>query len=662
MTPLSTPLDLQLGQLFSSNLERTSYTLNLYRRLYTLPAFIHADDVSPKLFDYCLRRNFFVNILAYQGDRIFLKRSFGTSLGWELPGGSVRSRGDELYEDAVSRIIERDIPNVEIGELRPVSYIEKTYRCQGRSTTHYGLTFLGRVRSPRRREIERNENIKGMFISIHDKEEISRIRGIDRRIVYHATHSLGTDRADEHIESLDDEIVSTRQISQLAHKLDAALVHPIGRFFSSRKIKHNLLSRIEETHLILDVACGDDSFAFELAKRGQFCVGNDIQWVQVHKLIDTKPSAIKNLVFTNHDACKLPFKGKFDVVLCKNMLHHMDRKEDLLSLLTSLRRVAKRRILIVDPERPSDGPWNARLWHWYYVNILNDQGERFLTEPLFRELISDFFREDGIVVNYDTIVTIKGKFMLAEVNLNPEPGEQGESPRFFEISGEQILERGGQNVKLVIFDLDGLIVDTESLFFVAMKRALEEQGVSISEEDYVKHDLQNGVSLVRKLAESGRLRDKEFAEKRLHEIYAGLLETNLEPMPGAVAAVRRLGERYRLALFTSSRSAYIDLILKKLDLGREFELIVSREMITKFKPDPEGVKKVLSELQVAPEGCVVIEDSKRGLRAAKAAGVPCIVIPNRLTESEDYSEADVVAASLNTLSVELIEGVARGHD
>jgi SAM-dependent methyltransferase len=410
--PFNIDVELDLGKLYESNTEQTRFTLAFYKVLYDLPTVIHQDDVTPELFAYCQRRDFFVNVLAYSRDRIFLRRAIGPTLGWELPGSAIKSRGNETVQDAALRIIKRDIETIDIGELRPIAYIEKTYHCRGVSVTHHGITFLGRARHVTPEAIIRDETIKGRFVRLTDELEFARISSPDQKICSLAIPFI-SNNPDAHM-SIERELQSTEQVSWLARVLDRYVLRPIGRRFCSRKIKREILRQLGAHEYFLDVACGDDPFIFDISKIARFCVGNDVHWPQIKILLEMMGRP-KTVIFTNHDACDLAFKKQFDVTLCKNLLHHVPARVQLESLLRSLRKVS-RRIVIVDPEDPRSSGIKARMWHHWYVRYMKDQGERFFSFNQFSALLKEFYH-DADVKCYK-LETLKGHFMFAIITLN----------------------------------------------------------------------------------------------------------------------------------------------------------------------------------------------------------------------------------------------------
>lgn len=209
-------------------------------------------------------------------------------------------------------------------------------------------------------------------------------------------------------------------------------------------------------------------------------------------------------------------------------------------------------------------------------------------------------------------------------------------------------------IKAVIFDLDGLLIDTERIFFDSMARVLRKRNITIELEDYVGKDLQNGASVLESIRSSGALLDLYAVQREIYDVYGSALRDGIRPMPGAIEAVERLRVDYKLAIATSSRFKFVRLALTALGIEDSFNVIVSRESIRNLKPEPDCLRMVMKTLKLDAQECVLLEDSLRGLRAATKINMPCIVIPNELTREGRYDEAIAVVDSLWSVTPELI--------
>jgi HAD superfamily hydrolase (TIGR01509 family) len=138
-------------------------------------------------------------------------------------------------------------------------------------------------------------------------------------------------------------------------------------------------------------------------------------------------------------------------------------------------------------------------------------------------------------------------------------------------------------------------------------------------------------------------------------------EQELPLLPGAVEAVRRLGERWPLGLASSSPTRLIAAVLEATGLAHEFAVTMSTEEVPRGKPAPDVYLAVAGKLGVAPGTCVAIEDSSNGLRAAHAAGMRVVAVPHPVypPQPDALAHADLVVAGLDELTVDALSGPGR---
>jgi len=195
--------------------------------------------------------------------------------------------------------------------------------------------------------------------------------------------------------------------------------------------------------------------------------------------------------------------------------------------------------------------------------------------------------------------------------------------------------------KALLWDHDGVLVDTERLYFQANREVLAEVGAALSEADYKRYLLVTGTGAWHLAAERG-CTEAQIAElKRQRDArYQELLRTEHVEIAGIAELLAELHPHIRMAIVTSSKRADFEVIHRRTTLRQYFELILVREDYKASKPDPEPYLTALARLQLTASECLVIEDSGRGLAAAKAAGLACWVIPSDLTRDSDFSAAD----------------------
>ena len=210
----------------------------------------------------------------------------------------------------------------------------------------------------------------------------------------------------------------------------------------------------------------------------------------------------------------------------------------------------------------------------------------------------------------------------------------------------------------VVFDLDGVLVDSEHVWDEARRQLARERGGRW--HDRASRDMMGMSSLEwsRYMHDVIGLEDAPediSAEvvRRLEEIY----RRDLPLFEGAAAAVERVAARWPLGLASSSNRELIDLVLDLSSLGRLFAATVSSEEVAHGKPAPDVYLEAARRLGVDPDRCAAIEDSENGIRSAKAAGMRVLAIPNpRYPPAEDaLAQADEVLGSLNELGPELVD-------
>ena len=209
----------------------------------------------------------------------------------------------------------------------------------------------------------------------------------------------------------------------------------------------------------------------------------------------------------------------------------------------------------------------------------------------------------------------------------------------------------------ILFDNDGVLVDTEALYFRANREALATVEVVLDETAYVEYFLRQGLGAWH-LAEARGISPQGIAELRAarDRRYFQLVEEAEILIPGVADLLPRLGARFRMAIVTSSEPGPFARTHARTGLLPHFELVLTRVDYTNAKPDPEPYLCAVARLGVPAARCLVIEDSERGLRAAKAAGLACWVIPSGLTAGGDFGAADAVLPDLGAAVGRLLDG------
>ena len=219
-----------------------------------------------------------------------------------------------------------------------------------------------------------------------------------------------------------------------------------------------------------------------------------------------------------------------------------------------------------------------------------------------------------------------------------------------------------QRLSAVIFDLDGVLLESEQVWSAAKRELTIERG-GVWSETAEREML--GMSSTEW---SRYMRDQLRVPMQPSEISAAVVELvasryreELPLIDEADAAVRALGARFRLGLASSSNRQIIDLVLELTGWAALFSVTVSSEEVTHGKPAPDVYLETVRHLGVTAGSCAAIEDSGAGIRSALAAGLTVVAIPNRAypPDPEILRQADVVLDSLSQLEV-VIAGLATG--
>jgi HAD superfamily hydrolase (TIGR01509 family) len=219
------------------------------------------------------------------------------------------------------------------------------------------------------------------------------------------------------------------------------------------------------------------------------------------------------------------------------------------------------------------------------------------------------------------------------------------------------------SLKALIFDCDGVLVDTEQDGHrVAFNRAFAKKGLNVEWDVPLYGELlkiAGGKERMRYYFDTTRwpagVTDKDAFIKELHKLktdcYMQIIDSGQLPLrPGVARLVdEAIAANIALAVCSTSNERAVNLVIERM-LGPErksrFAVILAGDVVSRKKPDPEIYNLVLSELGLQPQECVVIEDSHNGLLAAKSAGTKCLITTNGYTENEDFSEADLVVSEL----------------
>ncbi|WP_455463384.1 HAD family hydrolase [Candidatus Hodarchaeum mangrovi] len=202
-------------------------------------------------------------------------------------------------------------------------------------------------------------------------------------------------------------------------------------------------------------------------------------------------------------------------------------------------------------------------------------------------------------------------------------------------------------IKAIILDMDGLMVDTERLYYTADMLVAEEYGKKISNkviEQMIGQKPLDSMQIFQTFLETEDTPSVLLEKRDLY--FLEMLETDLQPMPGLKKFLDTFYRKIKLAISTGTQSKYLAIILRRLDLQKFFEVIQTSDKIKKGKPDPEIYFRTIERLNLYPFQCIALEDSSNGVKAAKQAGCYVIAIPSWHTKDQDFSNADILLENL----------------
>ena len=208
--------------------------------------------------------------------------------------------------------------------------------------------------------------------------------------------------------------------------------------------------------------------------------------------------------------------------------------------------------------------------------------------------------------------------------------------------------------KAILWDNDGVLVDTEELYFKATQRVLADAGIPLTEADYIELFLIQGRGAFHLAAERGMSAvEVEHLRYDRNALYGRWLSTETRVMADVRRVLEALHGRYVMGVVTSSRQDHFDVIHAQTGLLGFFDFVLTAADFRRVKPDPEPYLRAVERSGCLASECLAIEDSARGLQAARAAGVPCIVVPTRLTRGCEFPGAVSVLPALHELLTRL---------
>ena len=207
-------------------------------------------------------------------------------------------------------------------------------------------------------------------------------------------------------------------------------------------------------------------------------------------------------------------------------------------------------------------------------------------------------------------------------------------------------------VKALIFDFDGLILDTETPEYIAWKEIYQEHGFELPHDEWTKIVGGYGLSTfdaAEHLSQLSQGRLDSVSLRARHSSESGTLIHAQEILPGVLDVIQEAkGLRLKLAIASSSPHAWVDAHANRLGILQHFEVVICADDVGagRTKPNPDLFLMALHQLQIQRNEAVVFEDSPNGVEAAKQAGIFVVAVPNQLTATLNLDGANIVIKSL----------------
>ena len=204
--------------------------------------------------------------------------------------------------------------------------------------------------------------------------------------------------------------------------------------------------------------------------------------------------------------------------------------------------------------------------------------------------------------------------------------------------------------KYLLFDNDGVLVETEQYYFKANVKALAEFGIELSFDVYMEIMARGGNAW--EIATKKGVSKKEIdAKRKKRDIYYQefIQNENIE-ISGVVDVLEELSKHYKMGIVTTSRRVDFDLIHNNLDIVKYMDFTLCVEEYPRSKPHPDPYLAGMKKFNATKEECLIIEDSQRGLTSAVNANIECVVVANEFTKTHDFTKASYKIDNIKDLT------------
>ena len=211
-------------------------------------------------------------------------------------------------------------------------------------------------------------------------------------------------------------------------------------------------------------------------------------------------------------------------------------------------------------------------------------------------------------------------------------------------------------IKAVIFDMDGVLVDTEPLHYITLSKILKKYKYDLTKKEFIMDFVGVGKEIcAEKMSKKLGIPESEILKRR-NIIYRGLMKKARE-RKGAISLVKKLRKNFKVCVATSSKRNEVLIVLKNAKFSGLFKKIVTGSNVKRLKPYPDVYLFAAKKINAKPSECIAIEDTEVGVAAAKTAGMKCIAVPHAFSKKQDFSLADKVVKSLSVIDDKLIQSL-----
>ena len=203
--------------------------------------------------------------------------------------------------------------------------------------------------------------------------------------------------------------------------------------------------------------------------------------------------------------------------------------------------------------------------------------------------------------------------------------------------------------KYILFDNDGVLVETENWYYEANKKALKQLGLNLQRDEYQEIMARGGTAW--ELAINAGITTEIIDKKRVQRdnYYQEFLHTKNLEIPNVKKVLKNLSKKYKMAIVTTSRRVDFELIHKNRGISDYMQFVLCVEDYERAKPYPDPYLKGLELLKASAKDTIVVEDSQRGLISAVNANIECVIVKNEFTKTHDFSKANYFIDTLEQL-------------